>query len=420
MTEQVEVPRQEAPEHETVPEFRARARAWLAAHVPLESPGEPFLQWDDEGVARDRAIQRSLWDGGIAGVHLPREYGGLGLSAAHQEAFREEAAEYRMPENFGNAFNVVIPTLLTHGSELLKRRHIPRILRGDDIWCQFLSEPSGGSDLAGLLTRAERTEGGFVLDGAKIWTTGGNYSDRAICLARTNPDVPKHAGLTMFVVDMRTPGIEIAPVRLLDGSADFCQEHIDDVFVPAENVVGEVDDGWRVATTLMVNERSAIGRGWSLGGQRGQQADTGIGLAPELLDLARELGRDTDPSVRALIGERWVLEAVMAATTKRVGAAIAAGDLPGPAAAILKAMSGATAVRRGEIDLAVAGVRAAAAPAGGGELWGLHRLSSHGIGGGTTEMQRNAIAERLLGLPREPSDDRVVPFRQLRQNTRPA
>lgn len=405
---------------ETVGEFRGRVRAWLAGHVPLKAPGEPFLQWDDEGVARDRAIQRALWDGGIAGADLPREYGGLGLSPAHQAAFREEAAAYRMPEDFGNAFNVVVPTLLAHGSEALKVRHLPAILRGDAIWCQFLSEPSGGSDLAGLLTRAERTDGGWVLDGAKIWTTGGNHSDWAICLARTDPDVPKHAGLTMFVVDMRSPGITVSPLQLLDGSADFCQEHIDGVFVPAEDVVGEVDDGWRVATTLMMNERSAIGRGWSLGGQPGQQEETGIGLDPTLLDLARELGRDRDPGVRGLIGEKWVLAAVMALTTKRVGTALAAGDLPGPAAAILKAMAGSVAPRNGEIDLAVAGARAAAWPTGTGERWGHHRLSSHGIGGGTTEMQRNAIAERLLGLPREPGDDRVLPFRELRRNTRPS
>jgi alkylation response protein AidB-like acyl-CoA dehydrogenase len=406
-------------EDPSVEAFRAKVRSRLAAHVPAKAPDEPLLLWDDEGVARDRAIQRSLWEGGIAGVTVPVEYGGLGLSDAHHQAFREEAADYRMPEAFGNAFNVVLPTLLAHGHEDLKRRFIPRILRGEDIWCQFLSEPSGGSDLAGLLTRAERDGDTWRINGAKIWTTGGNYSDYAICLARTNPDVPKHAGLTMFVVPVKTAGITVLPLRLVDGSADFCQEYLDDVVIPADQVVGEVNGGWRVATTLMVNERTGVGRGWSLGGRKGEREDRGIELDPELLDLARAVGRDRDPRVRSLIGERWVLMAVQAQTVKRVSEAMRSGELPGHAAAMLKAMSGATGPRLGEIDLDVAGARAAAWPPGGRPRWGVRRLSSHGIGGGTTEMQRNAIAERLLGLPREPSNDREVPFSELRKNTTP-
>ena len=161
----------------TVEELRATIRSWLEAHVPRKVPGEPFLQWNDEGVARDRTIQRSLWEGGIAGINVPTDFGGLGLSDEHQQAFRDEATDFRMPENFGNAFNVVLPTLLAHASEEIKHEHIPRILNGDHIWCQFLSEPSGGSDLAGLLTRAERDGDTWRLNGAKIWTTGGNYSD---------------------------------------------------------------------------------------------------------------------------------------------------------------------------------------------------------------------------------------------------
>jgi alkylation response protein AidB-like acyl-CoA dehydrogenase len=403
----------------SVEDFRQRARACLAATVPLKQPGERFLQWDDEGVARSRSIQRALWTGGVAGVAIPAEYGGMGLSQAHQQAFREEAADYRMPEEFGNAFNVVIPTLLAHASEAIKKQYIPRILNGEHIWCQFLSEPSGGSDLAGLLTRAERDGDTWRLNGAKIWTTGGNYSDYAICLARTNPDVPKHAGLTMFVVPMQTPGITVVPLRLLDGSADFCQEYLEDVVIPADHLVGDVNDGWRVASTLMVNERTAVGRGWSLAGRRGEREESGIQLDPALLDLAREVGRDGDPHVRALIGESWALTAVQALTVARVGAAMKSGVMPGYAAALLKAMSGATGPRLGEITVEVAGSRAAVWRAGDPERWGFHRLSSHGIGGGTTEMQRNAIAERLLGLPREPTDDRSVPFSQLRQNTVP-
>lgn len=403
----------------SVEAFRAKVRACLAASVPFEVADEPFLQWDDEGVARDRRIQRALWDGGIAGVTVPVKFGGLGLSRAHDQVFREEAADYRMPENFGNAFNVVIPTMLAHATDELNKEFIPQILNGDHIWCQFLSEPSGGSDLAGLLTRASRDGDTWRLNGSKIWTTGGNYSDYAICLARTNPDVAKHAGLTMFIVPMDTPGITVAPLLLVDGSADFCQEFIDDVVIPAHYVIGDVNDGWRVATTLMMNERTAIGRGWSLGGRHGESEEKGIDLATELLDLARNSGRNGDPHVRALVGESWVLDAVLNLTVKRVVAAMRSGDLPGHAAAMLKGMTGLIGPRVGEIDLAVAGSRGAAWAPGDTARWGFRRLSSHGIGGGTTEMQRNAVAERLLGLPRDPSTDRELPFNQIRQNTVP-
>lgn len=402
-----------------VADFRAAVREWLPEHLPRSAPGEPLLQWDDEGVSRDRALQRLLWESGLAGITVPREYGGRGLTEAHQQALREEAAGYRMPEAFGIGFNVVLPTLLAHGSEDLKRRLVPRMLRGDDIWCQLLSEPSSGSDLAGLLTRAERDGDGWRLNGSKIWTTGGNYSQYAVCLARTDPHVPKHAGLTMFVVPMDAPGVTVSPVQLSDGTVDFCQEHLDDVRVPADAVLGEVDDGWRVATTMMTNERRAIGRGWSMAARPGEHEQRGIELTPTLLDLARETGRDQDSAVRELIGEQWVLRAVHAQTTKRVVAAMASGALPGHGAALIKALAAMVEVRNGEIDLAVAGPRAAAWPPGSAERWGHHRLSSHDIGGGTTEMQRNAIAERLLGLPREPATDRELPFDQLRQNTVP-
>jgi len=409
----------------TVDEFRLKVRSWLKDHVPLKDHHGTLPVWTDEGVARDRAIQRSLWEGGIAGVDVPVEYGGLGLGHEYWQAFRDEATPYRMPENYGNAFNVVLPTLLAHASEEIKREHIPRILNGDRIWAQFLSEPSGGSDLFGLLTRAERDGDEWVLNGAKIWTTGGNYSDWAICLARTDPTVPKHQGLSMFVVPMRdddgavTPGLTIVPLQLTTGEREFCQEFIDDVRIPLANLVGELNHGWECATTLMRNERTAIGRGWSMGGSPAENTATGIDPDRELLELARSLGTADEPIVRSLIGEDWVLDEVQAQTVKRVTAAMRSGELPGFAAAILKSMSGYTGRRHGEIVAQLAGELAAVWEPGGTK-WGNKRLSSHAIGGGTTEMQRNAIAERLLGLPRPDDSDRRLPFNEIRQNTMPA
>jgi alkylation response protein AidB-like acyl-CoA dehydrogenase len=404
---------------ETLNAYRRRVRTWLGEHVPHRAQHEPFLEWYPEAVARDRAIQRSLWAGRITGPSVPVEYGGLGLTTEHEDVLREEAATYRMPEVFGNAFNIVIPTLLEHGSEQLKRAYIPRILNGEHIWCQLLSEPSGGSDLAGLLTRAEPDGDYWRINGAKIWTTGGNYSDYGICLARTDPAVPKHAGLTMFIVPLNSHGIEIRPLVLTDGTQYFCQEFLDDVRVPHEQVVGAVNGGWRVASTVMKNERTAIGRGWHLGSHQGGTEDDGLAVDRSLLDLAVARGMHQDPFARTLVGESWTLSIVQSLLVKRVTAAIRAGALPPTAAALLKGMSGLADIRRGEIDTQLAGPRAAAWRPGEDNVWGMHRLWSHGIGGGTTEMQLNAVAERLLGLPKEPSDDRDLPFNQLRKNTVP-
>jgi alkylation response protein AidB-like acyl-CoA dehydrogenase len=403
----------------SVEEFRVKVRDWLTAHVPLKVADEPALQINDEGVARDRAIQRSLWDGGITGADVPAAYGGLGLSAAHQTAFREEAADYRMPEIFGNAFNIAVPTLLEHGSEGLKREFIPRILNGDHIWCQLLSEPSGGSDLAGALTRADRDGDNWRINGAKIWTTGGNYSDYGVCLARTDPELPKHAGLTMFVLPMHAPGVTVRPLRRLNGQANFCQEFFDNVSVPASYVIGEVNDGWRVATTLLLNERTVIARGWWQGGRKGESADTGVDLNLELLQEARAQGRDNDGEIRTLIGEAWTLTAVQSRMLQRVSAAIASGDLPGPAAAMLKAMAALNSVRLGEIAQEIAGAGGIAWLAADPSPYAYSQLDSRGIGigGGTIEMQLNAIAERILDLPREPNNDRVLPFSKLRHNS---
>jgi len=305
--------------------FRLRARQYLSsADLPPRVPNEPVYQWDDDGfVARDRSIQRALWDGGFAGITLPVKYGGRGLPDRFDTIFVEEARPYRMPWAFGVNRNVIIPPMLAHGSEAVKQRFIPPMLRGDHIWCQLLSEPSGGSDLAGLLTRATRDGDVWLLNGSKIWTTGGNHADYGACLARTDPDVPKHAGLTMFVVDMKQAGMTVVPLRLADRSAHFCQEYLDDVVVPAEDVLGEVNDGWRVATTMLMHERAAIGRGWDYGKERAARAAEHLSLSTTVVDVVRRAGLASDPHVRQLLGEMWVLEALMQLTPPRVAAGMA-------------------------------------------------------------------------------------------------
>ena len=192
----------------------------------------------------------------------PAEYGGLGLPRAHQRAFTQESLPYQMPTLFNvPTLSILAPTLLDFGTEEQKKRHLPAILRGDELWVQFLSEPSGGSDLAGLVTQATRDGDVFVLNGSKIWSSGAFRSDYAMCLARTDPHVPKHQGLTMFILKIHQPGIEVQRISMVSGMAEFCQEFFDDVAIPAENVIGQVNDGWTVASRLLYHERDAVGGG---------------------------------------------------------------------------------------------------------------------------------------------------------------
>ena len=408
--------------------FRLRAREHLAgADLPPRVPGEASFQFEDDAfVARDRRIQRALWDGGFAGITLPVEFGGLGLPQRFDDVFVEEARPYRMPWSFGVNRNVIIPPMLAHASSELNARFIPPMLRGDHLWCQLLSEPSGGSDLAGLLTTATRDGDVWRLNGSKVWTTGGNHADYGACLARTDPDVPKHAGLTMFIVDMKQPGMTILPLQLADRSVHFCQEYLDDVVVPVGDTIGDVDDGWRVTTTMLMHERSAIGRGWDYGKARAEATDA-LTLSPALADWARSEGLASDPHVRQILGELWVLDALMPLTSKRIAAGLQSRALAGHAAAIVKLMSGKVGSRRLALLSELAGPLGVALPpdAGGDETpvalrdVGLDRVTLHSIGGGTAEMQANAIAERHLGLPREATPDRELPFSQIRHNTVP-
>jgi len=397
--------------------FRLKAREWMAGRLPPRVPGEPANAFEDVAlVDRDRIIQRTLWDGGLAGITVPREYGGQGLDARFEDIFCEEAEPYRLAWHYGNAFNIVLPVLLAQGSEAQKKKYIPAMLNGDQMWCQLLSEPSGGSDLAGLQTKAERRGDRWVLNGSKVWTSGGHVSDMGLCLARTDPAVRKHAGLTMFLVNMKAPGMTINPIRLVRGGSDFCQEFLDDVEVADEDVVGEVNGGWKVAGAQLNAERAGMAKGWHLGLRPAAVAEH-IRLSQSYVRLARALGLADDPVARQLVGEAFVNDTVYNLTARRVSAGVRSGALPDTAGMVASLLVARTNVRRTALLSALAGPAGVAAlPGDLGEDIGIDRVITHRIGGGTQEMQLNLVAERHLGLPREPGFDRELPFNQMRHN----
>jgi alkylation response protein AidB-like acyl-CoA dehydrogenase len=410
-----------------VESFQLEARAWLADHMPRLTPGLDNFQLmreDTEGV-RARALQRILFAGGYAGLCFPSEYGGRGLSPAYQRAFTTESLPYEMPVLFNvPTLSILAPTLLDFANEEQKRRHIPAILAGDELWVQFLSEPTGGSDLAGVVTRATRDGDVFVLNGSKIWSSGAFRSDYALCLARTDWHVPKHRGLTMFIVKIDQPGIDVQQIKMVDGSHEFCQEFFDDVAIPASDVIGEVNDGWTVASRLLFHEREAVSGGSrytsGLAGGSSSHSD----FRTDVLELAQVTGQTHDPRVRQLVAEARVGDRVLRQLSERVATGLRTGYFPAPAGSLPRLFAGTNTERHFDIGLEIAGVAAAAGgeppedrPARFGQMYLIRQGGS--LGGGSTEMQRNIIAERLLGMPREYAADRDVPFDEVRHNVAP-
>jgi alkylation response protein AidB-like acyl-CoA dehydrogenase len=409
---------------EDIDAFRKRARAWIVEHLEPLNGADPFLglaKGDADQVVRAKAIQRRLWDSGFAGLCYPIEYGGQGLPNAYQQAFNEETKGYELPVLFNTpTLTIITPTLLDFGTEEQKQRFIPAVLRGDELWVQFLSEPSGGSDLAGALTRATRDGDVFILNGSKIWSTYAWKSDYALCVCRTNWDVPKHRGLSVLIVKVHQPGIQIDQIKHVDGTQEFCQEFFDDVPIPADHVLGEVDDGWTVASRLMFHERSAMGGSspYEVGTRTSERRGGQTGVAA----LAELSGRKEDPTARQLLGEARILTKVHQALVGRIGTSIRTGKLPPPAGSIPRLSGGMLGVRLSVISLELAGDRAVAWEEGdpAADL-GVTYLGRQGscLGGGSTEMARNIISERVLGMPREPAPDKDLPFREVRTNAIP-
>ena len=414
---------EEAPELTDTPEmaaFRQRVREFLADHAA--SRPTPEAQQDRlteaspaaEVISRAKAYQAALYDAGLAGITWPKEYGGQGLTNEYQRVFNEEMAGHEVPNGvYTIGLGMVIPTLLEFGTEDQKRRYVAKALRGEEIWSQLFSEPGAGSDVASLQSKAERDGDEWVLNGQKVWTTGAQHSDFGAVIARTNPDNPKHRGITMFIVDFKAAGVDVRPLRQMNGGSGFNEVFFSDVRVPADSVIGSVDDGWRCAIAMLMNERVAIGSGGG-GGRGGGGIDA-------LTKAARERGLNLDPVTRQAIVDVYIRQRIIGFIGQRTRAALKAGRAPGPEGSIGKLAGALLARRSSDLGMALAG------PAGQAWLpgddrsgrWAQAVLSAPAsrIAGGTDEVQRNIIGERVLGLPKEPQVDRDQPFRELRVGT---
>jgi alkylation response protein AidB-like acyl-CoA dehydrogenase len=409
--------------------FRRHARSWIGAHLEQVDPaslagilrndrtdGEELAQ-----VGRDREVQRMLFDAGLAGICIPTAYGGQGLTPEHQHVLNQELVGFEYPTRIQSpTISPCAAVILDFGTEEQKLRHIPAILRGEELWMQFLSEPSGGSDVAGALTTAVRDGDQWVLNGSKVWTTGAWWSDWGLCLARTNWDVPKHRGLSVFMLPIHQPGIDVHRIEMLNGSKEFCQEFITDVMVPDSDRVGDVDDGWTVGIRWMYHERMLQNSPYVTVPAGG--AHSGIG-AGSVLRIARAGGRLEDPQVRDLVGEACTLQMVGAELQRRLAAGMGSGAMSDQSAAIGRLYSGVASARTTSIGFELAGAGGGAwtdddgAIADCGTDYLMRQVSC--IGGGTTEMARNVISERVLGMPRERTLDRDVAFRDVPRSPSP-
>jgi alkylation response protein AidB-like acyl-CoA dehydrogenase len=404
---------------ESVAAFAERARTWLADTMPRIDPtNPPYADRGDEASWQHvRELQRRLYDGGFAGICFPTEYGGLGLDIEHQKAFDAESACYEMPLILNTpTFTICCATILDTGSEDQKRQHISAALRGDEVLVQLLSEPSGGSDLAGVITRAERRGDTWVINGAKTWSTGAFAADYGLLLARTNWNVPKHEGLTMFLVSMASPGITLRRVKQVNGSTEFCEEFFDDLELSNDAVVGEVDKGWEVASRQLYHERRAVGGGSEFAS--GSGAENNQEQAPEYHAMVRAAGLADNERVREAAGRALTHRAVWEQLINHVYRGVLDGSLPAAGGSLIRLFQAEEVALEVDTALAIAGDAGVVDGPAGLLAVGERYLSRQtaALGGGTTEMARNVIGERVLGFPREYAADRGVPFNQVKHN----
>ncbi len=394
--------------------FRAEARAFLAANAkPKDRHGKVPRYGETEGGDIDaaKAWQRKKAAARFVCITWPEKWGGRGGTPMQQIIFNQEEANYDVPPNvFLIGLGMCVPTMIAYAKPEQLERFVPPAVRGDEIWCQLFSEPAGGSDVAGLRTRAEKRGDEWIINGQKIWTSGAHYSDYGLLLTRTDPSVPKHAGLTAFFIDMKAPGVEIRPIHQMSGASNFNEVFFSDLRVPDEQRLGAVGQGWKVAITTLMNERLAVG-------------ETRRPDARDLLDLARMLGTEDgapairDGAVRERIAEWHAQAAGLTYTRFRIMTALSRGETPGPENSIAKVVNASMQQGIASFGMDLLGMAGAVMDETLAPMHALFQdalLSSPGmrIAGGTDEILRNIIAERVLGLPGDVRVDKDVPFSQ--------
>ena len=390
-------------------EFRARCSEFLNQHAhPL-----PDLTDDpraEQALAAGRAFQAKLADAGLAGLLYPVEYGGAGLTVEHERVWREEAGKFpSVTRQLSISHGMCLPMLNEYGTDEQRALYQANVIRADEVWCQMFSEPGAGSDVASLQTRAELDGDEWILNGQKVWTTLAHVCDRGIVIARTDASKPKHRGISMFIVDMRAPGVEIRPIHQIDGGQRFNEVFFSDVRIPADHQVGPLNEGWRLATAMLMYERVAIGTG--------QQGGVMHDMADQLTAEADARSRLGDPVVRQKLMELRSAEVCRSLMAMRTRADLEAGKTPGPGGSLGKLAGARIAIMYRDLVTSIIGNSATAWESDG--VWSKNILGTFasGIAGGTNEIQRNIIGERVLGLPREPSVDKDLPFNELRTGT---
>ena len=387
--------------------FREEARAWLAANVP----GEEELEGLDF-IGRAKLWQKRKYDAGWACIRWPKEYGGRDASAIEQVILSQEEARLDTPMNiFTIGHGMAAPTLMTYANDDAKARLLPDLASGESIWCQLFSEPAGGSDLAALRTKSERDGDDWIINGQKIWTSGAHYSDYGILVTRSDPTVAKHKGLTFFYLDMKSPGVEIRPIKQMSGQSNFNEVYFTDVRIPDAQRLGEVGQGWQVSLTTLMNERASIGAGFAW-----VNFDLAYKLAQRInLDDAPAI---EDRAVRAKLADWYVQESGLKYTGYRTLSALSRGEIPGPENSIGKAVGASKTQDMASFCIDLLEMAGAISEPDLAEAAGLIQLtymSAPGgrIAGGTDEIMLNILAERVLGLPQEPRMDKGIPFNEV-------
>jgi alkylation response protein AidB-like acyl-CoA dehydrogenase len=399
---------------EAAEEFRQRCVAFLDEHAlpagAATSAGATGGR--GAGLSASKEFLAAAAEAGLGGIPYPAEYGGAGLTLAHEKIWREAKANYTpMDSEFVISHGMCLPMLTEYGTHEQKAEFLADNIAGRTMWCQMFSEPGAGSDVASLQTKAELDGDQWVINGQKVWTTLAHVSDYGLVIARTDPEQVKHAGISMFILDMRAPGVEIRPIHQIDGGSHFNEVFFTDVHIPKEWLVGDYNAGWKMATAMLMYERVAIGSGGT-----GRVSQPTFDM---LKGIAERAGKLDDPVVRDELMQIYAMETTKSLIALRTRSEMKAGKTPGPGGSLGKLYGAVIARKLREVALEIAGPASVAWA--DGESCELQRAVigsfASNIAGGTDEIQRNIIGDRVLGLPREPAVDKGVPFRDLKVGT---